>query len=213
MGAADHRAVPSRTPGRRAGGVPAGPDQLADELGLDPGPQLQQLEQQILVHDAALGVPVREVRLAPCGAEPGTCRRCRPSWSDASGDGGAGRSARRRAAGRDRRAGRRRQDGGRDRGRPAAALVERRRPAASGWPGSRRRSTADEVVDTLIAALDVTGGEAALFERLKEPRRAGDPRQLRARRRRGRGARRPPARRRARAADPVHQPGATRRRR
>ena len=29
---------------------------LADELGLDPGPQLQQLEQQILVHDASLGV-------------------------------------------------------------------------------------------------------------------------------------------------------------
>ena len=27
---------------------------LADELGLDPGPQLQQLEQQILVHDATL---------------------------------------------------------------------------------------------------------------------------------------------------------------
>ena len=29
--------------------------QLADELGLDPGPQLQQLEQQILLHDASLG--------------------------------------------------------------------------------------------------------------------------------------------------------------
>ena len=45
------------------------------------------------------------------------------------------------------------------------------------------------------------------------PRRAGDPRQLRARHRCGRGARRPPARRRARAADPVHQPGPARRRR
>ena len=30
---------------------------LADELGLDPGLQLQQLEQQILSHDASLGVP------------------------------------------------------------------------------------------------------------------------------------------------------------
>ena len=30
--------------------------QLADELGLDPGPQLQQLEQQILIHDPSLGV-------------------------------------------------------------------------------------------------------------------------------------------------------------
>ena len=32
--------------------------QLADELGLDPGPQLQQLEQQILVHDTKIE-PVR----------------------------------------------------------------------------------------------------------------------------------------------------------
>ena len=31
-------------------------------------------------------------------------------------------------------------------------------------------TTADEVVDTLIAALNVTGGEAALFERLKGSR-------------------------------------------
>src|SRR4051794_10922832 len=30
---------------------------LADELGLEPGLQLQQLEQQILAHDAALGLP------------------------------------------------------------------------------------------------------------------------------------------------------------
>ena len=30
---------------------------LSDELGLDPGLQLQQLEQQILSHDASLGVP------------------------------------------------------------------------------------------------------------------------------------------------------------
>ena len=37
-------------------------NQLADELGLDPGPQLQQLEQQILVHDASLGVPDRGAR-------------------------------------------------------------------------------------------------------------------------------------------------------
>ena len=32
---------------------------LADELGLDPGPQLQQLEQQILTHDASLAVADR----------------------------------------------------------------------------------------------------------------------------------------------------------
>ena len=35
---------------------------LADELGLDPGLQLQQLEQQILVHDPSLGVPYSTVR-------------------------------------------------------------------------------------------------------------------------------------------------------
>ena len=34
-------------------------NQLADELGLDPGPQLQQLEHQILTHDESLGVPPR----------------------------------------------------------------------------------------------------------------------------------------------------------
>ena len=58
-------------------------------------------------------------------------------------------------------------------------------PAACGWPGSRPRSTADDVVDTLVAALNV-GGEAALFERLKARLGVGDPRQLRARPRRGR---------------------------
>ena len=35
---------------------------LADEFGLDPGLQLQQLEQQILVHDPSLGVPYSTVR-------------------------------------------------------------------------------------------------------------------------------------------------------
>ena len=36
---------------------------LGEELGLDPGPQLQQLEQRILVHDASLGVPDRTAAL------------------------------------------------------------------------------------------------------------------------------------------------------
>ena len=103
---------------------------LADELGLDPGPRLQQLEQQILDHDPARPRP-------PTARPPGTCRRCRPSWS----------AARRRsppladllaqrAARRDRRAGRHRQDGGRDRDRSQRWPS---RPAASGWPGSRPR--------------------------------------------------------------------------
>ena len=39
---------------------------LLDELGLDPGSDLQQLEQEILVHDPSLGVPQSTVRgLAP----------------------------------------------------------------------------------------------------------------------------------------------------
>ena len=37
-------------------------NRLADELGLDPGRQLQQLEHQILVHDPALGVPSSTAR-------------------------------------------------------------------------------------------------------------------------------------------------------
>ncbi len=39
--------------------------QLAAELGLDPGPQLQELEQRILVQDAAL-----DGARSPCGAGP-----------------------------------------------------------------------------------------------------------------------------------------------
>ena len=48
---------------------------LADELGLEPGPRLQELERQVLDHDPAL----RADRAAP-----GTCRRCRPSSSAAT---------------------------------------------------------------------------------------------------------------------------------
>ena len=120
--------------------------QLADELGLDPGPQLQQLEQQILVHDASLGVPdAHRAAARRSTRRRGTCRRCRSSSSDAS------RSSptlcdllASDAARRDRRAGRHRQDGRRDRDRPDADRVERRRVAvASGWRGSkpRRRPT------------------------------------------------------------------------
>ena len=58
--------------------------QLADELGLDPGPQLQQLEQQILVHDAALGVPVARAAPDRAARRAGTCRRWRPSSSAAT---------------------------------------------------------------------------------------------------------------------------------
>ena len=99
---------------------------LADELGLDPGRQLQQLEHQILVHDPSLGVPsstVRGLGTGPAGRQPavdvGRARRSRDRG------GGGRRSARRRAARRDRRAGRRREDGSRHRDRPQAELVGR----------------------------------------------------------------------------------------
>ena len=52
--------------------------QLADELGLDPGLQLQQLEQQILVHDAALGAPsstATRTRPRQAGREPAVAVR------------------------------------------------------------------------------------------------------------------------------------------
>ena len=141
---------------------------LADELGLDPGRQLQQLEHQILVHDPSLGVALVH------GARPRAGQAGRKPAVDVRGarrsrhrSGGGRRSARRRAARRDRRAGRRRQDGGGDRGRPSA---QRRSDGVA--PGGvwlarlETAATADDVVDTLVAALNV-GGEAALFERLK----------------------------------------------
>ena len=71
---------------------------------------------------------------------------------------------------------------------------------ASGWPGCESAAAPDDVIDALVAALNV-GGEAALFERLKGFPASGDPRQLRTRHRRGRGARRSPPRRRPRPAD------------
>ena len=139
-------------------------NQLADELGLDPGPQLQQLEQQILDPRRVARRPDARPRPVDGRREPavdvGRARRTRAEIA------AAGRPARARAARRDRRARRHREDGGRDRDRPNAG-VDGVAPAASGWPGSRAATTADEVVDTVIAALNVTGGEAALFERLK----------------------------------------------
>ena len=131
--------------------------QLADELGLDPGPRLQQLEQQILVHDPALRGPRSRRRREPA-VDVGRAGRAR------GGDRRPLRPAARQAARRDRRAGRDREDGGRDRDR------SQRCPQSPGGVWLARleaATTADDVLDTLIAALNVTGGEAALLERLK----------------------------------------------
>ena len=128
---------------------------LADELGLDPGPRLQQLEQQILNHDPALRGPDR----AAAGNLPSMSAElvgARPEIA-------ASPTCCTRAARRDRRAGRRSGRRRRHR-RPVDRLVEivgpggigktavaiatgrtlSESPAASGWPGSkprRRRTT------------------------------------------------------------------------
>ena len=140
---------------------------LADELGLDPGLQLQQLEQQILSHDASLGVPNATGR----GLGPDKPVGNLPSISvelvgreaeltalsdllannrlvEIVGPGGVGKTALAIAAGRQ---------------LSASEGVER----ADVWLARLETAvTADEVIDTLVAALTV-GSEAALFERLK----------------------------------------------
>jgi predicted ATPase/DNA-binding SARP family transcriptional activator len=140
---------------------------LADELGLDPGLQLQQLEQQILVHDESLGGIYSTTR----GLGPETPSGNLPSMSAALvgrqtdiaavsellgsgrlveivGPGGVGKTAVAIATGR--------------------ALNSSDGVASNGvWLARlETTATADDVTDTLVAALNV-GGEAALFERLK----------------------------------------------
>ena len=142
--------------------------QLADELGLDPGPALQLLEQRILVHDESLGIRERAAAPLPLDAP----RSNLPSLSvplvgrddeldtvaellsharlvEILGPGGIGKTALAVEVGR-------RLSAAGDAG-PGGVWLARLESAA----------TADEVVDMLIAALTVTGGESALFERLK----------------------------------------------
>jgi predicted ATPase/DNA-binding SARP family transcriptional activator len=140
---------------------------LADELGLDPGLHLQQLEQQILSHDVALGVPHSTGR----GLGPDLPAGNLPSMSvelvgrdgalatvsdliaterlvEIVGAGGVGKTALAIAAGR---------------AVNAADHVER----AGVWLARlETAATEDDVVDTVVAALNV-GSETALFERLK----------------------------------------------
>jgi len=137
---------------------------LADELGLDPGPRLQALEGRILRQDATidapsgprpLGIPPptgnlpslsvdlvgRDQELADLDALLGAARLV-----EVVGPGGIGKTALAIAAGR--------------RFRPSAG--------AGIWLARLETAvTAAEVVDTLIAAVEVPGGEAALLERLR----------------------------------------------
>jgi predicted ATPase/DNA-binding SARP family transcriptional activator len=140
--------------------------QLADELGLDPGPQLQQLEQQILIHDTTIA-PVRSpttINHLVVGNLPsiaadlvgrdteiaGLCDLLATNrLVEIVGPGGIGKTA--------------------------VAIATARMSSLS--PGIERGGvwlarletavTANDVIDTLIAALNVTGGETALYERLK----------------------------------------------
>ena len=142
--------------------------QLADELGLEPGRQLQDLEQRILTHDASLGVNDLPAGARSTVAIPGNLPSLTPELVgreseiaalceriatkrlvEIVGPGGIGKTA-------------------------VAVEVGRRLATADGagaggvWLARLETAvTADDVVDTLIAALDVPGGEAAMFERLK----------------------------------------------
>jgi predicted ATPase/DNA-binding SARP family transcriptional activator len=140
---------------------------LADELGLDPGLQLQQLERQVLVHDVSLGVPSSALRglgrEGPAGNLPSMSVELVGRDLDVAavsdllargrlvavvGPGGVGKTALAIATGRRLSASDGVESGG--------VWLARLETAA----------TADDVVDTLVAALNV-GGEAALFERLR----------------------------------------------
>jgi predicted ATPase/DNA-binding SARP family transcriptional activator len=140
---------------------------LADELGLDPGLELQQLERQILVHDPTLGVAYSTVRglgpERPAGNLPAlsvelvgrgtevlavTDLLAGARLVEIVGPGGVGKTAVAIAAGRALHAVRGVADDGVWLARLEAAVTD------------------DDVVDAVVAALNVSG-EAALVERLK----------------------------------------------
>jgi predicted ATPase/DNA-binding SARP family transcriptional activator len=132
---------------------------LADDLGLAPGPRLQGLERQVLSQDAALRGPERTAGNLPSLSAELVGREAEiAAVSDLLqanrlveivGPGGVGKTAVAIATGRGLT--------GPDGTGPGGVWLARLETATS----------ADEVLDTLIAALAVTGGEAALVERLK----------------------------------------------
>ena len=142
-------------------------NQLADELGLDPGPQLQQLEHLVLTHDASLRAPEGAIRPFDDGLPSGNL----PSMSvelvgrDTDGAAVADLLARQRLV---------EIVGPGGVGKTALAIDIGRRLNVSNDVGSggvwlarlEMAVTPSDVVDTLIAALNV-GGETALLERLR----------------------------------------------
>jgi predicted ATPase/DNA-binding SARP family transcriptional activator len=141
---------------------------LLEDLGLDPGPGLRRLEQQILVQEVTLGVPS-----APVGSfVPDTRTGNLPSMSAEL----VGREAE-VATLSGLLAGERLVEivGPGGVGKTAVAIALGRRLSVPDGVGSggvwlarlETATTAHDVVDTLIAAMTVVGGEAALFERLR----------------------------------------------
>ena len=159
VGAADHRALPGGPPGRRAGGVPARPrpargrarprprPAAAGARAADPRPRTRRSrgrrarEPAVAVGRAGRPRRARSRRCATCSA--------RQRLVEIVGPGGIGKTARR------------------DRDRPRAG----RAPGGVWLARLEAAQTADDVLDTVVAALDVTGGEAALLERLTAHRR------------------------------------------
>ncbi|MDA0168870.1 winged helix-turn-helix domain-containing protein [Solirubrobacter taibaiensis] len=122
---------------------------LADDLGLAPGPALQQLERAVLDHEPALDPPAGNLpslaaELVGREAEIAAVRELleQRRLVEIVGPGGIGKTALAIATGRT---------------LPGGVWLVRLETA----------TTADDVLDAVIAALDVTGGEPALLERLK----------------------------------------------
>jgi predicted ATPase/DNA-binding winged helix-turn-helix (wHTH) protein len=123
---------------------------LADELGLEPGPRLKEIQQQILTHDQSLGVrvgnlPSLAAQLVARDDEIAALRDLllRHRLVEVVGPGGIGKTAVAIATGR--------------------TLVE-----VPVWLVRLEAAhTADDVFDAVVAALGVVGGEAALQERLR----------------------------------------------
>jgi predicted ATPase/DNA-binding SARP family transcriptional activator len=126
---------------------------LAEDLGLEPGPRLQELERQVLQHDPLL-------RAAPTGNLPSLQAELVGREQDVAalaemlrgerlveivGPGGIGKTA-------------------------VAIATGRTLPGSVWLARLEAATTADDVLDTVIAALNVTGGEAALLERLRAAR-------------------------------------------